>query len=240
MSKKTYTAEEKTAFAQRDKELAEAADAALAQPGAGTRLIAIALRSPKLASYSLRNQMMLALQAERAGIVLHDVDTGRGWKARGRFPRKGTRAVLRIVYPITRRSGRDTESGDADPEGRPGPTLFRTKAVFEISQTEPQPDCTPASQPEADPARIWHDRLTREADTLGYAVTYARPDQASAPAVVSGATKTITVAAGDPLAPAALGALADRLAEVMTAARTDLPAASRTTHRGGPPEPPST
>ncbi|THV35717.1 ArdC family protein [Glycomyces buryatensis] len=221
MGRKTYTEEEKAAFKERDRELAEAADAALAAPGAGARATEVALRSPKLAAYSLRNHMMLALQAEQAGIELRDVDTGRGWKERGRTPRKGSKAVMRIVYPITPKSG----EADTSEDGETPKTRFRTKAVFEIDQTDESETFTsdPKVAPESDPARIWHDRLLREAASLGYTVRYTRPDEAAALAVTDGESKTIAVAAADPLAlaPEALGALADRLAEALTAARAD-------------------
>lgn len=221
MGRKTYTEEEKAEFQERDRRLAEAADDALAAPGAGTRATEIALRSPKLAAYSLRNHMMLALQAEQAGIELRDVDTGRGWKERGRTPRKGTKAVMRIVYPITPRAG----EADTSEDGEAPKPRFRTKAVFEIDQTDEREDFTPDPETasEGDPARIWHDRLRREAANLGYTVAYTRPDEAGAPAVTDRTSKTITVAAADPLAltPEALGALADRLAETMTAAKAD-------------------
>ena len=120
------------------------------------------------------------------------------------------------------------QRGRRDPK-----TRFRTKAVFEIDQTDESEDFTP--DPEAasedDPARIWHDRLRREASNLGYTVAYTRPDEAEAPAVTDRMSKTIAVAAADPLAltPEALGALADRLAEAMTAAKADGSAKPTTT-----------
>lgn len=241
MGRKQYTEEEKAEFKARDRALAEAADAALAEPGAGARATDIALRSPKLAAYSPRNLMMLAHQAEQAGIELRDVDTGRGWKERGRVPRKGTRAVMRIVYPITPKSG-EADTADSSEDGAPSKTRFRTKAVFEIDQTDESEDCTPDPETgsEGKPAQIWHDRLLREAANLGYTVHYARPDEAKAAAVSDGEAKTITVAAADPLelTPEALGALADRIAEVMTAAKADGSTKSTASarHRAAPDE----
>lgn len=241
MGRKQYTDEEKAAFKARDQALADAADAALAAPGAGARATAIALRSPKLAAYSLRNLMMLAHQAEQAGIELRDVDTGRGWKERGRAPRKGTKAVMRIVYPITPKSGK-ADTTDSSEDGATPKMRFRTKAVFEIDQTDENEDSTP--DPEAaskgDPAQIWQDRLLREAVNLGYTVHYARPDEAKTVAVSDDETKTITVAAADPLklTPEALGALANRLTEAMTAAKAagSTRSTTATRHRAAPDE----
>jgi hypothetical protein len=230
MGRKQYTDEEKAAFKARDRALAEAADAALAAPDAGERATALALRSPKLAAYSPRNLMMLAHQAAEAGIDLYDVDTGRGWKERGRTIRKGTKAVLRIVYPIQRK-----RSQDADADGEEASTLFRTKAVFELSQTEDAdhvvPDPDPESRSETDPAAIWRERLDREAGKLGLAVVDNATSDGTVNAVLDTETSTITVSADDPRTQAALSVLAQRLAEAQIAAKADHPPAKPTSGR---------
>lgn len=221
MGRKQYTDEEKAAFKARDQALAEAADAALAGPDAGERATALALRSPKLAAYSPRNLMMLAHQAEETGIELRDVDTGRGWKERGRAIRKGSKAVLRIVYPIQRSRVRELGADSENDEQ----TLFRTKAVFELSQTEEADDIVPdpdaATDTETDPAAIWRERLDREAAKLGLLVTDITTGDDTVSAVLDTESGTITVAARHQHAPAALSALAQRLAEAQTAAKTD-------------------
>ncbi|MCH7229898.1 ArdC-like ssDNA-binding domain-containing protein [Glycomyces sp. L485] len=234
MGRKQYTDEEKAEFRARDQALAEAADAALAAPDAGERATALALRSPKLAAYSPRNLMMLAHQAEEAGIELTDIDTGRGWKERGRTIRKGTRAVLRIVYPIQQTKA---HKADADADGDEGSTLFRTKAVFELSQTEEQADLVPdpdaATDAEADPSAIWRERLDREAGKLGLSVV----DNATSDGTVSAELDTeagaVTVAADDPRSPAALSALAQRLAEARTSVKADRTQARPARDRSG-------
>ncbi|MEU5871935.1 ArdC-like ssDNA-binding domain-containing protein [Glycomyces sp. NPDC047369] len=232
MGRKQYTDEEKAEFKARDQALAEAADAALAAPDAGERATALALRSRKLAAYSPRNLMMLANQAAEAGIELRDVDTGRGWKERGKAIRKGSKAVLRIVYPIQRSRVRELGADSENDEQ----TLFRTKAVFELSQTEdadtvvPDPDAQTGA--ETDPAAIWRGRLDREADKLGLAVVDTAPGDGTASAVLDTETRTITVTADDPRTPAALSALAQRLAEAQTAANAARPRTPATSDRG--------
>jgi hypothetical protein len=233
MGRRAYTDKEKAEFRARDRALAEAADAALAAPDAGERATALALRSPKLAAYSPRNLMMLAHQAAEAGIELTDVDTGRGWSERGRAIRKGTKAVLRIVYPIQRAKVREGYESDSEE----GSTLFRTKAVFELSQTEdadttvPDPDAGTGA--ETDPAAIWRERLDREAGKLGLSVVEAATGDGMVNAVLDTETSIITVSADDSRSPAALSALAQRLAEAQTAAKADRTHAQPSSGRSG-------
>lgn len=234
MGRKQYTDAEKAAFRSRDRALTEAADAALAAPDAGEQVTALALRSPKLAAYSPRNLMMLVQQAEAAGLHLTEVDTGRGWRERGRTIRKGSKSVLRIVYPIRR-----ARAADPAGEGEEGATLFRTKALFEVSQTEPQtgtvpdPDATDSSaEVEQDAAAIWRERLDREADKLGLTVVDHACDGGTASAVLDAEARTVIVTAADPLTPAALGALAQRIAEAYTSANADRPRTARSAGHG--------
>jgi hypothetical protein len=82
MGKRTpYTAEQREARDQADSALCERARELLADPAAVATLVrqlVTVSASPKVLRYSLRNQAMLASQAEERGLVLTDVDSFKG------------------------------------------------------------------------------------------------------------------------------------------------------------------
>ena len=103
-----------------------------------------------LARYSLNNQLLIALQAPDAQFVagFH------AWKDLGRRVSKGQRGI-RILAPMSLR-GRDsdqqpTAESKTATEERPR-TLFKSVAVFDVSQTEPLPGHEPvALEPKREP-----------------------------------------------------------------------------------------
>lgn len=103
-----------------------------------------------LARYSLNNQLLIALQAPDAQFVagFH------AWKDLGRRVSKGQRGI-RILAPMPLR-GRDSDqqpTAESKPAADDRPrTLFKSVAVFDVSQTEPLPDHEPvALEPEREP-----------------------------------------------------------------------------------------
>jgi hypothetical protein len=133
--------------------------------------------SDRILGYSLRNQVLLQQQAEQAGIDLTDVDTFKGWLARGRCVRRGETG-LRVVRPTGNNkkpaaegdelggvqpstdTGNDAEqSGSDEPgTGKPRRPAFRTEARFDVSQTDPlpladRPACDDCSAEAGEPCR---------------------------------------------------------------------------------------
>ncbi|MEV5710145.1 ArdC-like ssDNA-binding domain-containing protein [Actinoallomurus sp. NPDC052274] len=157
----------------RDAEFIAQAEAALADPAIGDRIVAL-LASPRLLGYSLRNQAWLLRQAEERGMRLTELHTYRGWQARGRQVREGEKN-LKMVRRYT--SGGASSEGGGGGEG--GGIYFRAKSYFDISQTEPiegfegnvEPD------PDADPAMTLLDSLKKQAERAGYSVTCWPPEE---------------------------------------------------------------
>ena len=128
----------RSAARARDAELAATALAMLEDPDIGERIAAL-VSTPRLLTYSLRNQALLLGQADERGMVVTDVDTYRGWQRRGRHVRAGEHG-LKIVRPV-RRSGEptntDTINTDTGSEREGGTDIgFRTMTVFDLSQTD--------------------------------------------------------------------------------------------------------
>jgi antirestriction protein ArdC len=105
-----------------------------------------------LARYSLNNQLLIALQAPDAQFVagFH------AWKDLGRRVSKGQRGI-RILAPMPLRAReadghqKPAEETKAATDERPR-TLFKSVAVFDVSQTEPLPGHEPvALEPEREP-----------------------------------------------------------------------------------------
>lgn len=103
-----------------------------------------------LARYSLNNQLLIALQAPDAQFVagFH------AWKDLGRHVSKGQRGI-RILAPVPLRARESDQQ--PTPESKPATderprTLFKSVAVFDVSQTEPLPGREPAAlEPEREP-----------------------------------------------------------------------------------------
>lgn len=198
MAKRTYTAQERQARQDVDRALQAEAAELLADPDAVVALaeqLATTCRSPKVLSYSLRNQALLIMQAEARGMVLTDVDTFRGWRERGRMVRKGE-AGLRIVRPRGTEAAEDagdsegegivTHRGDV-PTGDEGGanegatrTRFRMTAVFDISQTEGIEDAEVIGEAHAvpNPAALLADTLVGQLERRGYQVVTAAAERA--------------------------------------------------------------
>src|SRR5262245_15375683 len=113
--RKPYTPEQRAERDAKDAELREQARELLADPDAVAAMVAqvIQTRSRRVASYSIRNMALLFKQAEERGAVLTDVDTYKGWRARGRGVRQGETGY-RIVRPVGREQG---EGGDGENSG---------------------------------------------------------------------------------------------------------------------------
>jgi len=124
-----------------------------------------------LSRYSLRNQLLIALQAPNASFVagFH------AWNDLGRTVTKGQRGI-RILAPMPIRDRDETvttKAGNGEEKVR---TLFKSVAVFDVSQTELLPGretapLAPPSQPiTSDSHAYLLDPLTTFAEHLGYRV----------------------------------------------------------------------
>jgi antirestriction protein ArdC len=121
--------------------------------------------------YSLRNTLLIALQAPHAT----QVAGFRRWLELGRCVRKGEKAI-RIFAPVRYRQ-RNAEQANAE-ESEPQLVGFRLAAVFDVSQTDPFPGVEPtALEPPGQPvsgeshAHLL-DPLEQHATALGFSVQY--------------------------------------------------------------------
>lgn len=113
--------------------------------------------APSVQRLSLHNQVALILQAGEHQLVLHDINTERGWARRGRRPRPGDPG-LQIKRPH--------QPSDLDDVV----VLYRTTRRWEFSQTEPadngvrtQTDPAGAGDPAA-----FAEHLINQLGDLGY------------------------------------------------------------------------
>ncbi|MEU3458272.1 ArdC family protein [Micromonospora sp. NPDC006766] len=105
--------------------------------------------SARILGYSLRNQLLLHEQAAERGFVLSDVETGNGWRQRGRHIKKGETG-LRLIKPrgngkkdadtaepdTSNEPDENAEADDGDDASEtPSRPKFVTVAVFDIAQT---------------------------------------------------------------------------------------------------------
>jgi hypothetical protein len=141
-----YSEQQRAARAAADAQLFNQSTADLADPELIEQRIRAALSgmSPRILSYSLRNQMLLLGQAKERGMSLRDVDTFQGWRQRGRQVRRGEQG-LRLVRPVGLDNHEDTDAEpdhdepkrSTDTEHDEAPRVrFRFMAVFDISQTD--------------------------------------------------------------------------------------------------------
>jgi hypothetical protein len=123
---------------ERDAELAAMALAMLEDPHIGER-IADLVDTPRMLTYSLRNQALLLAQADARGMRLTDVDTYLGWQRRGRQVRTGEHG-LKIVRPLPIREQDELSGPATQGAGEAGEqdhhVFFRTMTVFELAQTD--------------------------------------------------------------------------------------------------------
>ncbi|CAM3410700.1 ArdC family protein [Kibdelosporangium persicum] len=195
-----YTPEQRAERDAADGAIRDKAAELLANPDAMAAMVArlMTTTSPKLLRYSMRNNAMLARQADDRGMTLTDVDSYRGWQERGRAVRKGERG-LRIVAPKGTEPSDQAEQDKVNPshdnhagqnENEETRVRFRMVSVFDISQTDGIEDAEPVeTETVNDPATVLHANLTEEIQRLGY--TIATTDQANATVTVQGTTVTV-------------------------------------------------
>ncbi|MDX6648300.1 MAG: hypothetical protein QOJ97_251 [Solirubrobacteraceae bacterium] len=127
----------------------------------------------RLHSYSLRNTLLIAMQAAHQGFEPTHVAGFKTWLMLGRCVRRGEKG-LRILAPIIVKS----HDADADENAGERPRYFRATHVFDISQTDPLPDRDPpplelAREPlHGDSHAHLLPALQGLATQLGFSVTY--------------------------------------------------------------------
>ena len=163
----TTTAAERAARRAADRDRLEQAARALLSSDGWQRWLRVRATNG-LARYSLGNQMLIALQKPDATFVAGF----RAFLKLNRSVRKGEKAI-RILAPMTVRQ-RDADDADED-ERR---TVFRSVAVFDVSQTDPLPGRDPvALEPPREPiSGDSHAHLLTPLENLaaelGYSVRY--------------------------------------------------------------------
>ncbi|MFG1924368.1 hypothetical protein [Cryptosporangium sp. NPDC048952] len=148
--RRELTDEELAAIRERNEQLLDHAEEALHDPAEVADRLRTVLATGSTGSllhYSLRNLILLTQQAEERGIDLTEVDTGKGWRTRGRHILPGERALY-LTQPTSDPKGQDgeTSGGDAGEsaassggsdgteEGARRPR-FRMSPRFDLSQT---------------------------------------------------------------------------------------------------------
>lgn len=238
--RKKYSEADRAARAAADEAIREGGDELLSDPEAVAAMVAqlARLTCPKLLRYSLRNVALIFKQAADREMTVTDIDSYKGWRARGRHVRKGEKG-LRIVAPKGSEEGETTDSetseqpaepaSEADAEGGSFRVRFRMVPVFDIAQTEGIEDFEDEPvevTPVAEPAAAVRARLLEQFEAIGYTVT-----EGETPAIDDD-THTVTVSGGLPLEELAqaLAALLTRPADerprqIRPATRTSAPAA---------------
>ena len=90
-------------------------------------------------SYSLGNQLLAMFQCHERGIAPGPINTFPGWKALGRYVRKGQKAIT-LCQPITIKRKGPAGAADADPDEPEMFTRFVYKLRwFVLAQTEGEP-----------------------------------------------------------------------------------------------------
>lgn len=215
IKKKRYSEEEIAAARQRDAELTETADTALADPDMMAQIAAwLTTVQPTIRARSLRNATLLFKQAQQRGTTVTDVRSFRDWIAAGRCPLKGTN--YRIVAPRGEEAVADDTASDTAGEapgsaGEEGTTLrtrFRMVPVWDIADTTGIEDFE-GEAPEVPQVDLW-ERLTEQVQQRGY--TIRRADTGNS---VDHESQVITIA--DNASPSeAAAALGVQLAAVIT------------------------
>ncbi|WP_306358745.1 MULTISPECIES: hypothetical protein [unclassified Nocardia] len=185
-SRKTYTEEEKAAFAAADAARNAAADDGLKDPQTVEQVVTHAQRtgSPRFLGYSLRNQMLVFQQAAARGITLTDIDTKDEWRKRGRKPNQ---LGLKICVPSVGRN----DAGEEELRG------WIMSSVFDISMTDPidGAETVPAPAVEDPTGMLW-ENLVEQAGKLGLRVAHTdAPDRAG----MDTDAGTVTVTEGQPV-----------------------------------------
>lgn len=179
-------------------QIGEAVTALVGDP-AWRAMLTAAARFPR---YSLRNQLLIACQAEDRGFVATRVAGFATWRALGRSVRKGERG-LAILAPCRYRPEVDEDTGGQDAEPapvaageRPARVLrgFRVAHVFDMSQTDGDalPEVRPVLLAGQASAGLW-DGLAAQVTAAGYAVV--RGNCGGRIGTTDPATRTVTVRA---------------------------------------------
>ena len=173
VARRRYSEADRQAAKDRDAALATEAEEALADPDFGAQVIEL-LTTPRLLSYSVRNQALLLVQARKRGTTLSHLKPFEGWLKVGRCVRGGE-TCLRLVE---HRSGRGEDGGGEDGESRKS---FRWVRRFDFSQTEPLEgfDGEVEEEPTEEdltPGAALFESLSKQADRLGYLLV-AWPDE---------------------------------------------------------------
>ena len=112
--------------------------------------------------YSIGNQLLAFVQCAERGILPGPIATFKGWKDKGRYVRKGEKAIV-LCMPVTctRKAEGDQPTASAEPEADPRSATF-TRFVFRphwfvLAQTDGHA-IDPPSIPDWDQARAL-DRL---------------------------------------------------------------------------------
>jgi len=121
-----------------------------------------------LHGYSTKNTLLIAHQAWARGITPTHVAGFRAWLKLGRCVRKGERGLS--IWAPMRVKARD-DNGEETDERK---TIFRTAAVFDVSQTDPLPDTEPAplAPPSAPIEGDSHAQLLTPLENLAVALDY--------------------------------------------------------------------
>ncbi|MGW9441248.1 ArdC-like ssDNA-binding domain-containing protein [Streptomyces sp. NPDC055607] len=156
-----------------------------------------------LGRYSANNMLLILAQCPHAT----QVRSFKQWKEKGRSVRKGEKG-LRIFAPMTVKKKDETGAPVLDENGQEKKrVLFKTVAVFDISQTDPiEQEATPeeSTEPayalggkvEGDaPAELW-DSLTAHIEGHGYAVRLESTGRADG--YTDPATHVVGIQASDP------------------------------------------
>lgn len=238
--RKKYSEKDRAARRAADEAIRERGEELLSDPEAVAAMVAqlTRLTCPKLLRYSLRNVALIFKQAADRGMTVTDLDTYKGWRARGRHVRKDEKG-LRIVAPKGSEEGETTEGEPSEGEASEQPTepdaetdaecgnfraRFRMVARFDITQTEGIEDFEDEPvevAPIAEPAATVRARLIEQFDEIGYTVT-----EGEAPAIDDDA-HTVTVSGGQPLEE-----LGQALAALLTRPADERPRQARPTGTG--------
>ncbi|GAB3167432.1 hypothetical protein GCM10027258_92770 [Amycolatopsis stemonae] len=186
MGRRTYTDEEKAAFAAADNALVDGASKVLADPAELERLVTqlLTVRSPRVLRFSLRNQALVIKQASERGTTLTDLDTAKGWGERGRWV---TEEEYARPYRLAVPKGTETVDGDAaehdgqdhgedtdNGDGKQTRSRFRMRPYYDYAQTEGLDDTMPGFRPSTvdSPETVLREALADQLDRFGYTVVF--------------------------------------------------------------------
>jgi hypothetical protein len=188
-SRRKPTDEQIAARAAKVEALTEQLHAAVVDLTSSEAWLALLAVASRFHTYSWRNQVLLAVQAEQRGMTLTRVAGFNRWTQLGRIVRKGEKG-LAILAPVRRRlsageaAKRQAEGLPAyDGDGRPIIVVrgFRIEHVFDQSQTEQIPGAEQLPEPRSwiaqrgqGPAGLW-EAMCALIIAEGYAIEHRPP-----------------------------------------------------------------